>query len=78
MKVLNIIWLTFLGLTFSVGIGHASMDEDKEPRIQEPLELVLVCPEESKHAGDELPRWVTSSEAVDYFCNHTQETELAE
>ena len=74
MKSLNVIWLTFL-----IGICYASEDTNITPIIKDPVEIVLVCPEDSKHEGEELPKWVTTNNAIEYFCNEANnETEIAE
>ena len=74
MKSLHVIWLTLL-----VGICYASKDENTTPPIEDPVEIVLVCPEGSKHEGEELPKWVTTKDATEYFCNGPKtETEIAE
>ncbi len=45
----------------------------------EPVEVVLLCPEGSKYEGELVPKWVSTDEATDYFCNDTSdETEIAE
>ena len=74
MKSLHVIWFTFL-----IGIGYASEDEEVTPIIKEPVEIVLVCPEGSKHEGEELPKWVTTKDATEFFCDGSkQETEISE
>ena len=62
------------------GICYATEKEEViTPVLTEPVEIVLVCPEGSKHEGDELPEWVTTDEAVLFYCNESvSETEIAE
>jgi len=38
----------------------------------EALEVVLLCPENSKNSGELVPKWVTTDEAIDYFCNDAE------
>ena len=75
MKSLNVLFFTFL-----VGICYASEnDEDITPIITEPVELVLLCPEGSKFEGELVPKWVTTDEATEFFCNDAiEETEIGE
>ncbi len=52
-----------------------------EPLIIQPVpvEVVLLCPEGSQHEGELVPKWVTSDEATEFFCNDsTEETEVGE
>ena len=72
--------IAILIITFITSICFASENEEQiTPIIAEPIEIVLVCPEGSKHEGDELPAWVTTEEAAEFFCNDTEEeTEIAE
>lgn len=44
----------------------------------EQLEIVLFCPDGSKYEGELVPKWVTTDEATDFFCNDIEETEIAE
>lgn len=45
----------------------------------EPLEVVLLCPEDSTNRGELVPNWVTTDEAIEYFCNDAEEEmEVAE
>ena len=72
--------ITILCFTFLAVVCHASEDVEKiTPILTEPVEIVLVCPEGSKHEGDELPHWASTEEAAKFFCNETvEETEIAE
>ena len=52
-----------------------------EPLITQPetVEIVLLCPEGSQHEGELVPKWVTTDEATEFFCNDAiEETEIAE
>ncbi len=74
MKSLTIIWLTCL-----VGTVFADEKQSIQPIINEPIEIVLVCPEGSKYQGEKVPEWVTTSAATEFFCNEaSEETEIAE
>lgn len=61
---------------------YATEDEKDVSQIimqPEPIEVVLLCPEGSKHEGELVPKWVTTEEATEYFCNDTYEdTEIGE
>ena len=74
MKSLTVLWFTFL-----VGICYATEDENITPIIQDPIEIVLICPEGSKHEGEKVPKWVTNNDAIKFFCDGPQqETEIGE
>lgn len=76
MKLLQAIFLTLL-----IGVCYAAEEEESkenEPTTKDPLDFVLVCPEHSVHKGDEVPEWVTTIEAITFFCNESQEPEVAE
>ena len=75
MKSIAILILSLLAC-----ICFASESEEQiKPILTEPVEIVLVCPEGSKHEGEELPEWVTTQEASDFYCNEAvEETEIAE
>lgn len=76
MKLLLISCLT---LTLSVSYA-AEEEEDKENETasKDPIDFVLVCPEHSLHKGDEVPEWVTTIEAITYYCNESQDPEVTE
>jgi hypothetical protein len=80
MKGLNMKSITILYFTFISLICYASESEDGIAHIiTEPVELVLVCPEGSKHEGEELPTWVTTEEATKFYCNElVEDSEIAE
>jgi hypothetical protein len=44
----------------------------------EPIEIVILCPAGSQHEGELIPKWVTNDEAAEFFCNDSEELELAE
>lgn len=45
----------------------------------EPVEIVVLCPAGSQHEGELVPKWVTSDEATEFFCNDSiKETEIGE
>lgn len=74
MKLLHMVWLTLL-----VSVSYASENEENDqPVTKDPLDFVLVCPEHSVHKGDKVPEWATTIDAITFFCNDTQETEIAE
>ena len=75
MKSIAILIITFLS-----SICFATESEEQiSPILAEPIEIVLVCPEGSAHEGEELPQWVTTEEAAEFFCNEaTEDTEIAE
>ncbi len=74
MKSLTIIWLTCLA-----GFSYAAEEESIPPIVNEPIEIVLVCPEGSKHQGEEVPAWVTTTAATKFFCNEvSDEIEIGE
>jgi len=77
LKILSV--LSFMLLT---PFGYASENQKKvEPLIlqPEPVEVVLFCPEGSKYEGELVPKWVSTDEATDFFCNDSEEeTEIAE
>ena len=72
--------ITILFFTFIAAVCYASEDVEKiTPILIEPVEIVLACPEGSKHEGEELPDWVSTEEAAEFFCNEkVEETEIAE
>ena len=74
--------LSVLCFIFLASVCHASDNEKRiEPLITqpEPVEVVLLCPEGSKYEGEPVPKWVSTDEATDFFCNETSdETEIAE
>ncbi len=72
--------ITILILSLLACICFATESEEQvKPILPEPVEIVLVCPEGSKHEGEELPKWVTTIEATDFYCNEIiEETEIAE
>ena len=70
--------LLVIALTFLVSICNASEQEKVKPLVAEPVEIVLVCPEGSKHEGEEVPKWVTNEEAIKFYCDSPEETEIAE
>ena len=58
---------------------------DNDTRIEplviqlEPVEIVLLCPVGSQHEGELVPKWVTTDEATEFFCNDAaEEIEIAE
>jgi hypothetical protein len=63
-------------------VCHASEDEKRIEALiiqPEPVEVVLLCPEGSKYEGELVPKWVSTDEATEFFCNDTDdETEIAE
>jgi hypothetical protein len=69
-------------LLILTSLSFASENETRvKPIITklEPVEVVLFCPEGSKFEGELVPKWVTTDEATDYFCNDTYEdSEVAE
>ncbi len=72
--------IAILIFIFLTSICFASESEEQiTPILAEPIEIVLVCPKGSKYEGEELPKWVTTEEAAEFFCNDTvEETEIAE
>ena len=76
MKLHNVIWFSFL-----IGIACASEDDDTTLLIKDPVEIdiVLVCSEGTKHEGDEIPAWITTQNARDFYCDGPEEeTQLGE
>jgi len=75
MKLLSALCFTCLA-----NFCYASENEDTIPLvITEPVEIVLLCPDSSQHEGELVPKWVTSDEAIEFFCNDsTEETEVGE
>ena len=78
MKSLRVICFTLLLCT-----GYASGVEKVEPIIVEPqkietIEVVTVCPDGSKYAGEKIPGWVVGEESINYFCNSEDESVIAE
>ena len=71
-----------LCFTFLTSICFASENEKRIETLiiqPEPVEVVLLCPEGSKYEGELVPKWVSTDEATDFFCNETSdETEIAE
>ena len=71
-----------LCFTFLTSICFASENEKRIETLiiqPEPVEVVLLCPEGSKYEGELVPKWVSTDEATDFFCNETNdETEIAE
>lgn len=70
-------------ITFFLSTGYLSAVDKIEPIILEPekietIEVVKVCPEESKFAGEKIPDWVVGEESINYFCNSEDESILAE
>ena len=81
MNSRNMRLLSALCFTFLTSICFASEnDQTIEPIfIQiEPVEIVMLCPDDSQHEGELIPKWVTSDEATEFFCNDSDELELAE
>jgi len=74
--------LFVLCFTFLASICFASENEKRiEPIIiqLEPVEVVLLCPEGSKYEGELVPKWVSTDEATDFFCNDSEdESEVGE
>ena len=72
--------IAILALALLTGICCAAEDkDDSTPVLTKPVEIVLVCPKGSKHEGDELPQWVTTEDATNFYCNESvDETEIAE
>lgn len=70
------------GFLFLTSICYASDSNTRvKPIITKPerVDVVLLCPEGSKFEGELVPKWVTTDEATDYFCNDTyEETEVSE
>ena len=78
MKSLIVICFSLL-----LNTGYASGVEKVEPIILEPqkietIEVVTVCPDDSKYAGEKIPEWVVGEESISYFCNSEDESILAE
>jgi len=79
MKLLYVICFTlFTSLCFATDANLEVDKEDAKPQAMDPLEIVLVCPEHSVHKGDIVPKWATTIDSIAYFCNDTQEPEIAE
>lgn len=70
MKLLSLLCLSFL---FSVCYASEEKTNSSENNAPEPI--VLVCPEHTANKGDEVPKFATTVEAINFFCNDQQETE---
>jgi len=74
--------LLCLLLLFNAGYAHSV--EKIKPIIVEPIEVKAIeveqeCPQGSKYAGETLPEWVSGKEAIEFYCNSSEEeSELAE
>jgi hypothetical protein len=56
-------------------ICYAADDEAKSSENEAPEAIVIVCPEHTANKGDEVPKFATTVDAINFFCNDQQETE---
>ncbi|MFK7814834.1 MAG: hypothetical protein AB8B92_00710 [Gammaproteobacteria bacterium] len=76
MKLLSALCLVFFASTsFASGNNKVVTPIILQP---EPVEMVMLCPDNSQHEGELIPKWVTSDEAIEFFCNDSEEIEIAE
>jgi len=70
MKLFSILLLTTL-----FNLSYAVEEENKSTESEAPEAIVLVCPEHTANKGDEVPKFATTVEAINFFCNDQQEAE---
>lgn len=82
MKGFKMKFLFVCCTTFMVWISHASEpDEMTTINVNKPVQIVLVCPNGTKHEGEELPQGITNDNAIEYFCDGPKsemDTEIGE
>lgn len=76
MQLLSVLCLLFFSSISFASDNHSVVT----PIILQPelVELVMLCPEGSQHEGELIPKWVTNEEAIEFFCNDSEELEIAE
>ena len=70
MKFISIFWVSTL-----ISVSYAAEEEVEGSESAAPEPIVIVCPEHTANKGDEVPKFATTVEAINFYCNDQQEPE---